>query len=483
MNFGFWRVFAKYWWVAVVCTLIGAAVGWGTWAFIDHKYESTSRLFASTQNGTTVSEAYNNNLFSQQRVNSYVILATSEQVASRAVDALNAPITPQELMSKITSEPIPQTVLFTITVTDPDPARAQEYTNAVADQLIGLVSELETSRRGGSPSAGVVVVDQANFPTAPTGWSLWLRVGVGAGGGLVVGLLAIIAIASLDRRIRGGNSVELVSGSPLVGALPKDRARAERGSVDLGAGGLYADRLRELRTNVRYSAKSPKIIAVTSPSPDDGRTTVTLDLALSLAEAGKHVLVVDGDLRDPALVAALPMSDEARSTAKLHGLSTLLVGEDRLSAALRPRVDVDGLPLAFLPAGPTTAPPGQLWATDRAPSLIEELRGKFDYVIVDTPPLEKFNDAVAIAAQADGALVVSRIGKTTSAALQRTMQALQKANVTVIGTVVTCEPARRRANGPQRGNAGPDAVPPSADPDASGVDPTLVRRRAGAERD
>ena len=252
---GYLRVFAKYWWVVVVCTLIGAAVGWATWLFIDHKYESTTKLFAATQNGTTVAEAYNNNLFAQERVNSYASLATSEQVAGRAVAAMQAQITPEELMSKISSAPIPLTVLFTITVTDTDPARAQEYSNAVADQLVGLVSELETSRRGGSPSAGVVVIDQANFPTAPTGWGFWLRLGVGAGGGLVVGLLAIIAVASLDRRVRGRNPVEIASGSTVIGALPKDRVRAERQTVNVEAGGLYVDRLRELRTNVRYSAR------------------------------------------------------------------------------------------------------------------------------------------------------------------------------------------------------------------------------------
>ena len=208
---------------------------------------------------------------------------------------------------------------------------------------------------------------------------------------------------------------------------------------------------------------------MTSPSPGDGRTTVTLDVALSLAEAGKFVLVVDGDLRDPALTDTLPMSDKVRNSAELHGLSTLLVGEDSLAAALHPRVDVGDLSVAFLPAGPTTAPPGQLWATDRASGLIEELGTMFDYVIVDTPPLEKYNDAVAIAAQADGALLVGRIGKTTSGALQRAAQSLQSANVTVIGTVVTCEPVQRRGGRSERGNAAPAAPLPDASAPANAV--------------
>lgn len=399
------------------------------------------------------------------------------------MNALQAPISPEELRSKISAAVIPQTVLFTVSVTDIDPARAQEYTNAVADQLIGLVSELETSRRGGSPAAGVVAVDQASFPTSPKGWSFWLRIGVGAGGGLAVGLLAVIAIGLLDRRIRGRDPVEITSGSPVIGALPKDRARAGRQTVDIEAGGLYVDRLRELRNNVRYSAKAPKVIAVTSPSPGDGRSTVTLDLALSLAEAGKSVLVVDGDLREPTLAAALPLSADARDSMEEHGLSTILVGEDGLAAALQRRVDVDELAVALLPAGPETAPPGQLWSTDRARDLFEELGRSFEFIIIDTPPAETFNDAVAIAAQTDGALVVGRIGKTSSGALQRTVQALKNANVTIVGTVVTCEKAPTRVGRSQREDKSarsrrPDTSEPAVSSDA---DTPMPVHGAGSE--
>src|SRR3546814_9363570 len=101
------------------------------------QYQSTATLFVATQNGTTATEAYQNNLFSTDRVNSYASLATSEQVAARAVDQLKAPISAGELREKISAVAGPQTVLLSVSVTDPDPAQAQSYANAVADQQIG----------------------------------------------------------------------------------------------------------------------------------------------------------------------------------------------------------------------------------------------------------------------------------------------------------------------------------------------------------
>jgi len=142
------RIFRRYWIAIVLLTILGAGIGYATILpitaklipFIDERqYQSTATLFVATQNGTSVSEAYQNNLFSQDRVNSYAGLATSEQVAARAVDQLKAPITPEQLRAKVSALPKEKTVLLDVKVKDPDPAKAQAYANAVADQLVNVV--------------------------------------------------------------------------------------------------------------------------------------------------------------------------------------------------------------------------------------------------------------------------------------------------------------------------------------------------------
>jgi receptor protein-tyrosine kinase len=455
------RIFGRYWWMIVVCTIIGAAVGWGTWQFTDREYQSTATLFVATQNGTTVTEAYQNNLFSQDRAGSYAGLATSEQVAARAVDQLKAPITAEELRSKITAVATPKTVLLNVGVTDPDPAQAQTYANAVADQLVGLVSELETSRRGGSPAAGLVVVDEADYPTTPLGWGMLLRIGIGAGSGLAAGILVAILIGLIDRRLRSKDAIEGAVDSVVIGTLPKDSAREKVDVVDLAQGGLYAERIRELRTNLRFASSAKpqgpaRVIAVTSPSAEDGRTTTAIDLAAALAESGRSVVLVDGDLRNPALTDRLPLINQMRDAALAKGLSTVLSGEHNMAESIISDVILGANRVALLPAGPDAPRPGQLWASDRAGRVFADLTHGFDYVVVDTPPLNDFNDAAVVAALADGALLLARIRHTTGAALRRAKQALESASVAILGTVVTFEPGHRGDQRRER-SAGPGA--------------------------
>ncbi|CAM5298507.1 AAA family ATPase [Mycolicibacterium aubagnense] len=474
------RIFGRYWWAIVILAVVGGVAGWSWWQFGDREYQSSATLFVATQNGTSVTEAYQNNLFSQDRVNSYASLAMSEQVAARAVDQLKANISASELRSKITAVPLPKTVLLQVSVTDKDPGQAQTYASAVADQLAGLVGELETSRRGGSPAAGAIVVDEAGYPTKPLGYSMITRIGMGIAGGTVLGLIVAIALGIIDRRVRGRDRVADASGSLLMGALPSDSARGRAPVVDLTADGAYAEALRELRNNLRFTVPAnrdepARVIAVASPSPADGRTTVAVDLAAVLAETGKRVVLVDGDLRNPAVAQRLDLTPAARQGAADRGLSTVLVGENTLAEGLISEVPVGQHRIAVLPAGPATTRPGELWAGDHTESLFAELSAHFDYVVVDTPPLGKYNDGAVAAALSDGALLVGRIRHTTSSALTRAVQTLKSANAVLIGSVATDEPGEFKVHlggsgGPKSGGkksaakAAPQAESPAESP-------------------
>lgn len=439
------RILRRYWPIVVVATLIGAGAGYATSYFSTPEYQSKATLFVATQNGTSVAEAYQNNLFSQERVVSYASLATSEQVAARAVDQLKASITPGELRSKITATPIDKTVMLTVAVTDPDPAQAQAYAGAVSDQLVNLIGELETSRRGGTPAAGAVVVDDADYPTKATGLGWPMLTALGAVAGLVVGFLLAILAGVLDKRLRGREPIEEATGATLLGALPTDAARRASAVVDLSDGGNYAESLRELRNNLRFAAgpngAPPKVIAVTSPAKGEGRTSVAVDLGLALAESGRSVVVVDGDLYDGDVAAALPLDRAARHRADARGVSTVLSGEHHLAESVIGDVTVAGTTIAVLPAGPVPPRPAALWAHDTASALLAELARTFDYVVIDTPPLGAHSEGANIAALGDGAILLAKVRSTRATALKRAVQTLRGAHVHLIGTVATFEPA------------------------------------------
>jgi capsular exopolysaccharide synthesis family protein len=249
----------------------------------------------------------------------------------------------------------------------------------------------------------------------------------------------------------------------VMGGLPKDPLRSKAQAVDLDHNSLYAERIRELRTNLRFTvlpdgSGSPRCIAVTSPGKGDGRTTTAIDLAAALAESGRSVLLVDGDLREPTLADRVSSDDAVRDAAKLRGLTTVLVGEHDLRDVIA-EVPIGGHVISLLPAGPSSPRPGELWATDRAAALLDHLRKGFDYVVIDTPPLGAYTDGAVVGALADGAILLARIAGTTARSLRRAVETLASAHVTLLGTVVTFEPVSRvsaRAHGKQRSRNGSD---------------------------
>jgi capsular exopolysaccharide synthesis family protein len=436
------RIFYRLWWVVLVAVVIGAAAGVASQQLHKQEYTSTARLFVSTQSGTSVGDAYQNNLFSQERAYSYAGLATSEQVAARALDQVKGSITVDELRAKITAIPLPQTVLLDITATDPDPATAQLYANAVADQLVNVTSELETSRRGGESAAGAVVVDDASFGSPIESMSLVTRILLGALAGLLIGIILAALIGVSDSRVRRRERIEDVTDSVLIGTLVQNK-KGETGVIDLSAGGVEVERLRQLRTNIQFARSRdggrPHVIAITSPSAQDGRSTTAADLAATFAESGHSVLLVDGDLVDPTLPSVVGLSEAEHARARAKGLTTLLARQSTLAESTIRVGD-----FRLLPAGPLPSSRRQLWGDDAAGQVIEELRAQFDYVIIDTPPLIKYSDGTVPAALGDGALLLGRIGHTKAAGLRKALAILATANVELIGVVATGEHAGRK---------------------------------------
>jgi receptor protein-tyrosine kinase len=181
--------------------------------------------------------------------------------------------------------------------------------------------------------------------------------------------------------------------------------------------------------------------AVTSPPPQDGRSSPAIDLAAAFAESGHSVVLVDGDLVNPALPRLLQLSGNALTQTGQKGFTTLLRGQHDLSESL---VEVPGAGFALLAAGPVPSVRRELWGDDAVPRVIEMLRGHFDYVIIDTPPLTSYADGAVPAALGDGALVLGRIGHTKTSALRKALKVLQTAHAPVLGVVATCEPGHRK---------------------------------------
>jgi len=181
-----------------------------------------------------------------------------------------------------------------------------------------------------------------------------------------------------------------------------------------------------LRTNLQFCGQDIKIIAITSTNENEGKTTVSLNVARSFAEMGKNVLFVDADMRKSVIVG------RHTDRKNLNGLSEVLSGQCALNDCIY-RCQIPNLSLLF--SGHYPPNPAELLSGKYFAKLLEESRKYYDYVIIDTPPLGRVIDAAVIAANCDGAAFVIRGHKTNLHEAQYVVDQLKKSGCTVLGAI------------------------------------------------
>ena len=187
---------------------------------------------------------------------------------------------------------------------------------------------------------------------------------------------------------------------------------------------------KALRTNVVFSLTDEKpshVIMVTSSFPSEGKTTTASNLALSLSETGKHTLIVDCDLRKPKLGRLFNIKSDA-------GLTAALFDTDHVASHIFQMQDST---LYVMPAGHIPPNPSELLSSPRMEDLIRKLRSSFDFIILDTPPVNVVTDAIALSPLTDGTIFVARSGQTDKNAAQRAVEQLGVSNTKILGVVLT----------------------------------------------
>lgn len=423
-------------WIPVVATIVVALLGTIViTATTTPLYKSSTRLFVSTYAGTSLTDTYQGNLFSQERINSYTVLLTGEVLAQRTINALHLDISTQALRKEITARSKAGTVLIDVDVLDPSPVRARDIANTLSNEFVAMVKELETSGDGNLPDTRVVVEQPAAVASSPTVPNLVRNIALGLAAGVFLGVALAIVLDILDGTVKRREDLETITGASVVGEIPVDKPRRTTPAISFGNdNSRIAESFRKLRTNLSFLAvdNPPRVIVVTSSIPNDGKSTTAINLALALAEADNNVLVVDGDMRRSMIHDYLKLEGSV-------GLSTVLSGSIPLSEALQ---ETQFKGLTVLAAGAAPPNPSELLASQAAKKLLAELRGQFDYVIIDSCPLLAVTDATLLSANADGALLLARYGKTRRDQLTHATEALANVGATLLGTVFSMTPPR-----------------------------------------
>ena len=398
------------------------------------QYQSTATVFVSA-NMRDASDAYAATYAISTRMQTYADLATSGEVLDGVISKLDLDLGADALADKIDSEVVPGTAQIRLTVTDRDPAVAQAIDTRLAEDLADYLAAVETP--AGTTSSQIIarVTDPADFQSAPVTPRTALDLVVAGLIGLVLGIGLAVARDVLDRSVSSVEHIEEVSSAPVLANVGFDaEVRKSPLLTQLSAFAPRTEAFRLLRTNLQFLDldQQPRSLVITSAVPGEGKTMTAVNLAVALAQAGRNVLLVDGDLRRPRVASLLDLDGAV-------GLTSVLVGTAGLDDAVQVHADSG---LKFLASGPKPPNPTEILQSRVAHDLLKRLRDDFDMVIVDAPPLLPVADAAVIATATDGAIVVARHGKTTREQLREAVSRLDNVGARIFGVVINMIPRR-----------------------------------------
>lgn len=434
------------------------------------QYEASTRLFVSTTSGSSANDIYLGNQTSQQRVASYTELLMGVTLAQRTVDALALDESADALSQRVNATAKAETVLIDVDVRDESPVRARDIANALSDQFVVMVGELETPPGGVSPDARVTVEQRAFTPQQPVAPEKSRNLALGLLIGLLLGIGAAYVRHVTDNTVKDRSRLEQVTGVGVVGEIPFDKDRRSIAAIafdtDNSSG---AEAFRKLRTNLQFLAVDdpPRVVLVTSSVPNEGKSVTALNIASALAEAEHQVVLIDGDMRKPML-------DKLLGLVGTVGLSTVLSGQISLTDALQ-KTSVPNL--TVLASGAIPPNPSELLGSHAARRVLEDLRKTFDYVIIDSSPLLAVTDAAILATSADGVLLIARYGKTKREQLASAVASLNGVGASVLGTVLSMAPSRKNAYNYNYNSTPPKPTPTSSEENGGGR-----RRRSKSSR-
>lgn len=442
----------------------------------------------------------------QREANTELLTAHSSEVAAAVRQQIGSTASAGELLEEVSAQVAPSANVLEITASTTDPAYSARLANAFAEQYIAfrakaelsgiataesrLQSQVATLPEGSAERAtlqqslqrlselkavaggGATIISRATPPNAPSGSGTAATAAIGLVIGIAVAFAFVFLVESLDRRIRKIDEFERDYGLQALAAVPKAAFRGARGRRR----GEVLEPYRMLRSALEFTAVTRDLntLLITSAISEEGKTTVAVDLARTVALTGRKVVLLELDLRRPSLAEHFQLDSGG-------GVTTVLTGAAHLSEMLVS--PVSGLPqLRVLPAGRLPHNPAELLGSNRMTEILAELSATGVMVIIDSAPLNLVADTQVLLNNGaiDGALIVARVGRTSRDDVRRARAILSRHAVEPVGLVVTgIHEERAYDYKPYRADGGPavDSVIPALSPPGETIDSERQARR------
>lgn len=419
----------SHWGVILVLMLVGGGAAYGYSQFVDPEYRAEAQVMVIPTRGDSTSELLQGSNYVQSLVQTYTLLVVSPRVLDPVIEEVGLDETPNRLARRVDVNVPLNTVVIEIGVTDTNGESAQKTANAIASELAAAVRNVSPVGADEQPAVRIETISPARTPTVPVSPNTRMNVAAGAAGGLVLGVVFAVLRRRLATRVTTENSLSEVTDVALLGEIPETAdgqtiSRAIRAQPD----GRVAEAMRQVSASLKFVDvdRNRRVILVTSCSAQEGKSSVSLGLALTLAEGGRSVLFIEADLRRPSTARYTQLEGAV-------GLTTVLIGDVTLAEAVqqwgRPGLDI-------LTAGAQPPNPGQLLSSGGLQRVVEEAREHYDYVIIDTAPVLSVSDALWLSTMADGTVFVVRSNRTKAAELTRALASLEATRTPLLGIVL-----------------------------------------------
>ena len=441
-------------WLIVLMSVVGAIAAFVfTFYCVTPLYQSSAMFYVNNSTislGDTVIGGLSASDISASRglVDSHIVILKARTTLNEIIDSKGLSRTPGELRGMISAAPVNSTEIFEVVVTSPDPYEAEQIASAITDILPKKIEEI-------IEGSSAQIVDRAIVASRPSSPSYTKNVAVGFLLGMFITVAVIVLRLLFDTIIRTEENVTQLTKYPVLAAVPDMHApgkgkyysyQSKRNAADAAAkkkgvligeevSFVAAEAYKLLRTKLQFSFADDggaRVLGLSSAMAGEGKSLTAVNLAYSLSQLNKRVILIDCDMRRPTLAEKMRLH-------KTPGLSNWLTGQENIMDLLQHCVlrDQKGV-FDVITAGQTPPNPVELLSSEKMMKTLQLLRKSYDYILLDLPPVGEVSDALAVAGQVDGMLLVVRQDYCHRGALLETVKQFEFIESKILGVVYNC---------------------------------------------
>lgn len=422
----------KNWWVIALSAILLAAIGFTAASLTEvKKYSSAITFVASNKDASLVVSGQSSADLnaSVTLASSYKYVFTTTELSQKVADNCGWDVSAKEVKSFISVQPVEDTTIIYLTVTTTNP----EVSYAIAKTYVQFYEEAITTA---FPSTRLTMIDPPLLPEAPNANNNKLvYTALGFLAGAVLAALVIICTVAIKDTVKSSDDIKDKLNLKIIGSVNHASVKGRRGEknsvliTDRRSGFVFIEAFKLIRTKLDHILlrKGQKVVVVTSTTENEGKTTTAVNVALALAKNGKEVLLIDGDLRKPAIAKSLNINANEDT-----GILGIVNGSRDLADSIKYSEKYN---LYLLLSGKGIPEPSEMLSTAKMEEIIQTAKKEFDYVVIDTAPCGVVADASILAGFSDAIVMVIRQDTAPTRRIKRAMENLDNSGTEIIGCI------------------------------------------------